>query len=106
MAAANINRFVQTVGEIEQNSWWVETFRSGKVPPGFTISWSGDSATITDIPTEAFESLLLRVRRLTMNDSPENMHVVRKKLKASATHDYDRELLEVWHKYWRIAFAK
>ena len=50
MTAANIDRLVRTVGEIEQNSWWADTFRSGKEPPGFTFSWSGASPTITDVP--------------------------------------------------------
>jgi hypothetical protein len=41
-----------------------------------------------------------------MNDSSEQLHLIRKALKATAVHDVDRNLLDVWKKYWRLAFIK
>lgn len=99
--------FSATVKRIQENSWWSENFGPGKHHhKGFTYQVGGDREVITPVPKEAFESLLLHVRKLTMADAPENLHKVQKKLKANAPDDRRRHLLGVWHKYWRIAFVK
>jgi len=103
---ASIPHFVQTIDEIERNSWWATTIGPKLRPITFTYAISNGQESITDVPKEPFESLLLGVRRLTMNGSSEQLHNVQKALKRSATHDLDRRLLDVWHKYWRLAFIK
>jgi hypothetical protein len=105
--AASILHFLQTVDEIEQNSWWALKVGPKLKPVNFTYSIDQNGVeTITEVPKEPLESLLLRVRRLTMNDSPEQLHVIRKALKQQATHDLNKQLLDVWHSYWRLAFIK
>jgi hypothetical protein len=102
----SIPSFLQTVDEIEENSWWFETVGPKLKPLIFTWALKNGAECITEVPREAFEALLLRVRRLTMNDSPEKLHVIHKSLKQQAKHDADKRLLDVWHKYWRLAFIK
>lgn len=105
--SASLVLFSATVKRIQENSWWSENFDPGKNHhKGFTYQVLGDREIITLVPKEAFESLLLHVRKLTMADAPENLHKVQKKLKASTPDDRRRHLLDVWHKYWRIAFIK
>ena len=56
---ANIDYFLQLVDEIEANSWWRNrTGISGINPGSFTFSVDVEgSASITDVPSELFESL-------------------------------------------------
>jgi hypothetical protein len=102
----SIPHFCEVVERIEANSW----FGSVVLAPdnrlrGFTYQHNVDKPpTITHVPTEPLESLLLHVRKLTMNDAPEHLLKIKKALKGSAMTDYDRELLDLWQKYWRIAF--
>jgi hypothetical protein len=101
---ASLIHFSNAVERIQQNSWWFANFAPGKQGlTGFSIVQKGDSFAITEVPREPFEALLLHVRKLTMNDSPENLHKVRKALKATAK-ETDQRLLDVWHKYWRLTF--
>ena len=103
---ASLIHFCNVVDRIESNSWWSDNFGPGKTHhTGFTYSDSSDGQSITHVPTEPLESLLLHVRKLTMNDGPENLHKVRKALKAVAT-EVDQQVLDVWHKYWRLALIK
>jgi hypothetical protein len=103
---ASIPHFVQSVDEIEQNSWWSKAIGPKLKPIDFTYSITNGRESITEVPKEPFESLLLPVRRLTMNRSSEQLHVVRKALEQQATHESDRHLLDVWCRYWRLAFIK
>jgi hypothetical protein len=101
---ASLIHFSNVVDRIEQNSWWSENFPPGKQGlAGFEIAMTTDGFKITEVPREPLESLLLHVRKLTMNDAPENLHKVRKALKSAACED-DQRLLDVWHKYWRLTF--
>jgi hypothetical protein len=102
---ASFPHFCATVARIQENSWWAANFGPGKFHcTSFTYSFpSGEIK--PEIPTEPLESLLLHVRKLTM-DSSENMLNVRKALKSLPTHDTVKNLLTVWHKWWRLAFIK
>jgi hypothetical protein len=100
---ANIDQFLALVSEIELNSWWQKW---ADEPATFTYAMNDDGARITDVPSEPVESLLLRVRRLTMVESAENLHAVEKKAKRAVAHENVRNLYEVWHKFWRLAFIK
>lgn len=101
---ASLIHFSNVVDRIEQNSWWSENFALGAQGlTGFEIAMTGEGVKITEVPTEPLESLLLHVRKLTMNDSPENLHKVRKALKSAASEN-DQRLLDAWHKYWRLTF--
>jgi hypothetical protein len=103
----SLTHFQKLVAEIKANSWWHKNFTQRRLEPlKFTYRWAPDSESITDVPNEPFESLLLRVRRLVMSDSAENLLRVRKELKRTAKHELQRTLLDAWHKYWRIAFIK
>src|SRR5688572_18540263 len=104
--AASIPHFCDVVNRIESNSWWAENLGLPKNRVrGFTYQDNGDKPpTITHVPTEPLESLLLHVRKLTMNDAPEQLLKVKKALKGSATEPFNQELLDLWQKYWRIAF--
>ena len=107
MAAASIPHFAQTVAEIEQNTWWAEAVGPTLKPVQSTCTVDSDGRKwITEVPKEPFEALLLRVRRFTMNDSSEQLHVIRKALKQQAAHELDKHLLDVWQQYWRLAFIK
>jgi hypothetical protein len=99
--------FQSVVESIEQNTWWAENFGPGKVEhEGFSYKFDGGNESITEVPQEPFQSLLLHVRKLTMNDAPEQMHKIKKELNAQAAAEFDRKMLGVWHKFWRIAFIK
>jgi hypothetical protein len=103
---ASITHFCDVVQRIEANSWWAANI--GGSPQnirGFAYSMAGTEQTITEVPTEPLESLLLHVRKLTMNDAPEQLLKVKKALKGEATSSWDQELLDVWQKYWRLAFV-
>ncbi|HEX3599975.1 MAG TPA: hypothetical protein VHU84_07515 [Lacipirellulaceae bacterium] len=105
---ANIDQFLQLVNEIECNSWWKsQTGISGIRPGSFTFSVDdGGTPSITEVPSEPLESLLIRVRRLTLNDEPENLGNVQKKAKMAAANDVQRNLYDTWRKYWQLAFIK
>lgn len=66
--------FGGVVDRIEGNSWWLSNFAPGKEAPAFTFRIEEDKVSITEVPTEPFESLLLHVRKLTLNDGAENLH--------------------------------
>lgn len=103
----NLIAFERLVRDIEANSWWREQFLDqSKNPTPLTYSSDDDGERITEVPKEPFESLLLSVRRLTMNNSSENLHVIQKALKQQAPNDKVRQFLDVWHSYWRLAFIK
>ena len=107
MKKASLVHFCNAVDRIQKNSWWAANFSPGMPGlAGFTFSIDGDKASITDVPTEALESLLLHVRKFTSAESPENLLKIRKALKGMATGDEKKEILEAWHKYWKIAFIK
>jgi hypothetical protein len=79
------------IERIQQNSWWAEHFSKGTDSlQGFTYSFAGEKPAITEVPVEPLESLLLQVRKLTMDAAPENMLKVRKELKAAADKDVFR----------------
>lgn len=103
---ASIPHFCSVVERIESNSWWAANLGSpSKRLQGFTYTDNGQQPpTITAVPTEPLESLVLHVRKLTLNDAPEHLVKVKKALKAAATTDYDPQLLDLWQKYWRVAF--
>lgn len=103
---ASIPHFCEVVERIEANSWFGgQVLAPGSPLQGFTYQLNGQQPpTITPVPTEPLESLLLHVRKLTMNDGAEHLLKVKKALKGSATADYNRDLLDLWQKYWRIAF--
>lgn len=101
---ASLVHFSNVVDRIQQNSWWSENFAPGKQGlSGFSIMDTGEGIKITEVPREPLESLLLHVRKLTMNDSPEKLNKVRKALKSTAK-ETDQKLLDVWQKYWRLTF--
>ena len=105
--AASLPHFLRTVAEIESNSWWLDAVGPQLKPCNFTYSVSSEgTAKITQVPKEPFESLLVHVRRLTMENSPERLQILRTLLKQNAIGDFDRHLLDIWHKYWRLAFIK
>src|SRR5260370_19156973 len=60
---------------------------------------------ITEAPAEPFDSLVLNVRKLTMNGAPEHLLKVKKTLRAIAPHPSQQKILYVWQKYWRVAFV-
>jgi hypothetical protein len=70
---ASIPHFCDVVQRIESNSWWGSIVLSPNSHlKGFTCHLDGNEApTITHVPTEPLESLLLHIRKLTMNDAPE-----------------------------------
>jgi hypothetical protein len=102
-----MKHFCEVVEQIERNSWWAANFAPGKKgPSGFTVNFTQEGTTLSPaVPQEALDSLLLRVRKLTMSEAPENMLKIRKALKAKADQ-FDRPLLDTWQKYWRLAFIK
>jgi hypothetical protein len=103
---ASITHFSEIVRRIEANSWWAANI--GGSPQrlwGFSYEMDSNEQTITEVPTEPLESLLLHVRKLTMNDAPEQLLKVKKALKGEAKAICDQELLDVWQKYWRLAFV-
>lgn len=103
----SLPHFREVVAEIQRNSWWDANFTQRRLDPlQFTYTMDEHGERITEVPREPFESLLLRVRRLTMSESAENLHRVRKELKRIATEPKNQELLDGWHKYWRLAFIK
>lgn len=103
----SITHFRQLITEIGANSWWDANFTQRRLEPlTFTYTVDAQGERITEVPKEPFESLLLRVRRLTSSESAENMHAIRKELRRLATNKMDQDLLDVWHKYWRLAFIK
>jgi len=105
---ADIEQFVHLVDEIESNSWWSSRIGASGVQPGsFTFSVDEDGEpSITDVPSEALESLVIRVRRLTLQESPENLRLVQKKAKNAATTRVQQNLYDTWHKYWQLSFIK
>jgi len=104
--AISIPHFLKTVDEIELNSWWAEVVGPKLNDVKLTYSIRDGVESITEVPKEALESLLLRIRRLTMKEGAEHLISVQKALKQSATNDMDRHLLDVWRKYWRLALIK
>jgi hypothetical protein len=102
----SISHFVTTVDEIEQNSWWASKIGPKLKDVKLSYSIRDSVESITEVPQESLESLLLRIRRMTMNKSAEHLLSVQKALTQSATLDSDRHLLDVWRKYWRLAFIK
>jgi len=104
--AISIPHFLRTVDEIEQNSWWAETVGPKLIAPTLKYSILDGVESITEVPKEPLESLLLRIRRLTMKGGAEHLISVQKSLKQAATTDYDRHLLDVWQKYWRLTYIK
>jgi hypothetical protein len=104
--AVSIPHFLKTVDEIEQNSWWAKAVGPKLNDVKLTYSIRDGVEAITEVPQEPLESLLLRVRRLTMNNSAERLIGIQKVLKQAAKTDVDRHLLDVWRKYWRLAFIK
>jgi hypothetical protein len=98
--------FCHVTDRILKNSWWQDNYAPGKAPPSFEFSVSNGVVKITEVPEESFRSLLVDVRKLTMAEAPENLLRVRKQLKAMATTDQHKLLLEAWQKYWRLAFIK
>jgi hypothetical protein len=104
---ASLLHFCETVDRIRQNSWWKDNFDPAKpCLTGLTFSLTDKNQTITNVPTEALESLLVHVRKLTLGKAPENLLSVRRSLKTEATETTQRDLLDSWHKYWRLAFIK
>jgi hypothetical protein len=101
---ASLPHFLEVVNRIRRNSWFSERVLTGKTSQ-FTLTASDGKASISAVPTESFESLLLNIRKLTSGKAPEELTKIQKHLKRTAT-DSDRELLDVWQKYWRIAFIK
>jgi hypothetical protein len=105
--AVSLLHFREVVADIQHNSWWNASFSQRRLTPlQFTYTFDREGERITEVPKEPFESLLLRVRRLTMSDSAENLHLVRKELKRIATDRRNQEWLDAWHKYWRLSFIK
>jgi hypothetical protein len=104
---ASIPHFCEVVERIEANSWFAGNVLAPRSPlDGFTYQLNGDRPPIiTHVPTEPLESLLLHVRKLTMNDAPEQLLKVKKALTSTATDGRNRDLLDLWQKYWRIAFV-
>lgn len=102
----SLKHFQEVVGRIRKNSWFSKTVLDDRLEFRFTVDNTNGTVSITEVPSEAFDSLLLNVRKLTMNESPEQLHSVCNKLKQCAASDADRALLDVWHKYWRLAFIK
>ena len=100
---ASIVHFCEVVQRIEKNSWWSTNIGSSQPFRGFTYRMDGNGETITEVPTEPLESLLVHVRKLTMNDAPEQLLKVKKMLKSEAKASWDQELLDLWQKYWRLA---
>ena len=102
---ASVTHFCDVVQRIEANSWWAANFGgSPQHLTGFTYRIDADGQAITEVPSEPLESLLLHVRKLTMNDAPEQLLKVKKALKRDAKESWNQELLDVWQKYWRLAF--
>ena len=101
---ASVEHFQEATKRIRQNSWFSDRVLNGDFE--FTFRFDNGEASISEVPSEAFESLLLSVRKLTMNDAPEQLHKVQKVLKQSVTNDQDCHLLDAWKKYWRIAFIR
>lgn len=101
---ASIPHFCEVVRRIEANSWWAAHIARSPLQ-GFTYQMTEGKTTITHVPTEPLESLLLHVRKLTMNDATEQLHKVKNALKAEAKTDQHRHILDVWQKYWRLAFV-
>ena len=102
----SLTDFQLAVAGIEANSWWTETFTRNRLRPHpFTISFESGRTSITPVPKEPFESLLLPVRKITMAESAANLHRVRKELSRKA-NESDRRMLDAWRKYWRLAFIK
>ena len=103
---ASTTHFCEVVRRIEANSWWAANIAgSPQRVRSFTYRMAGDEQTITEVPTEPLESLLLHVRKLTMNNAPEQLLKMKKALKGEAKASWDQELLDVWWKYWRLAFV-
>ena len=103
---ASITHFCEVVQRIEANSWWAANIGgSPRQLRGFTYRMDGNGQTITEVPTEPLESLLLHVRKLTMNDAPEQLLKLKKALKGEAKASWDQKLLDVWQKHWRLAFV-
>jgi len=102
---ASIPHFCEVVRRVEANSWFATRILTPfNCLSGFVYSFAKEKPEITHVPTEPLESLLLHVRKLTMNDAPEHLLKVKKALKGSVTQPFDRELLDLWQKYWRITF--
>jgi hypothetical protein len=99
---ASINHFQDVVRRIRANSWFSDKVLRERLQFKITID-SNVTPSITEVPSEAFESLLLNVRKLTLEKEPQQLHKVLRKLKQDATSDKDRDLLEAWKKYWRLA---
>ena len=104
MASPSIPQFKNVVAQILKNSWFLKKVYHGNMD--FQWRLENGKLSFTEIPEEPFQSLLLWVRRLTMNNSPENLRLIQKKLKNIATHERDRHLLDVWKKYWRLSVIK
>jgi hypothetical protein len=104
---ASIPHFRDVVQRIEENSWWKATVGHAKSPlKGFTFSFAGDKVAITEVPAEPFDSLLLNVRKLTMKKGPEHLLKVKNELRAKAPAAHKGpNILDVWQKYWRVAFV-
>lgn len=102
---ASIPHFCDLVKRIEDNSWWKGSIAHLTNPlKGFTVSFATEKLSITQVPAEPFDSLLLSVRKLTMNGAPEHLLKVKKALKAHAA-PWGQNILDVWQKYWRVAFV-
>lgn len=104
--AISIPHFLKTVDEIERNSWWKEAVGLKLNDVKLTYSIRDGVESITEVPKEALESLLLRIRSLTMNKSAEHLLSIQKMLRQSAKTDSDRLLLGVWRRYWQLTFIK
>jgi hypothetical protein len=104
---ANIDQFLRLLKEIEGNSWWTSRVTAyADKPAAFTFSVRNGEATITDVPSEPLESLLLRVRRLTMKNSSENLTSILEKAKRVADHPNLQNLYDAWYQHWRLSFIK
>ena len=104
---ADFHNYLNLLEEIEANTWWTTHFKQNPIrPASFTYTIDEQGERITDVPSESVESLLLRVRRLTMNNSTENLHRVCNQIKGQITNDNLRRLLDSWHHYWRLALIK
>ncbi len=101
--AASIRHFQDVVRRIRKNSWFADTVLRNNFK--FNISFKDGAISITEVPAEPFDSLLLNVRKLTQQKEPQNLLKIYRELKRGAS-DQDRALLDAWHAYWRLAFIK
>ena len=77
--AASIRHFQDVVRRIRKNSWFADTVLRDNFK--FNISFKDGAISITEVPAEPFDSLLLNVRKLTQQKEPQNLLKIYRELK-------------------------